>query len=501
MSTSVKSFFLLFAAVFLIIAVNTVLYAREIDMKISVDQSDLTSVRIKGKLLEGNVLPTKNWTFLQSHAGVSGLAERVKNFELFDAKGRKISVKKFAEGEFLATREARSFAYDLDLSASNDQTAFAHVSWIANSNGLLMLNDLLPQFVNKKSSAKISFDLPNGWKVSGSKKHSDHANNAKDEVFIVKDIDNEVFLIGDQWRAINNKSGLDTVNFYSLGKWQFEDSEAVAMAESISSEYAELFGKKEPDHTNIFLLPFPRQTQTGRWQAETRGKNITIISASMPFKNQALQRLHEQLRHEIFHLWIPNRLNVSGNYAWFYEGFAVYQALKTGVWLGQIRFEDFLSTLGRAYDIHVQSTNDRSFIALAKSPSNIVSASVYSKGMLVAFLTDIAILRKTKGRKDIAAIFRSLPFESESDGDRLNANDVILSKFSGRQELDEIIRKYIKGNSKIDWTHYLKYIGVENKGIFPFVRLEVKPKLTGKEKALLNKLGYNRWRKFIRRPR
>jgi len=495
MSTSVKSFFLLFAVVFLIIGSKTVSYAQEIDIKMSFDQSDLTTVRIDGKLLEGNVKSAKNWVFLKDFAGASRLAERVKNFELRDDEGKKIPVKKFGDGEFLAEREARSFAYDLDLSTSNEQNSFAHVSWIVKSNGLLMLNDLLPQFGNRNSSAKISFDLPKGWEVAGNRMETDGRD------FIVEDIEDEVFLVGDQWRAVKKERDSKTVNFYSVGKWQFEDSEALAMAESISLEYAELFGKKVPDETNIFLLPFPNQTSVGRWQAETRGKNIAIISSSMPFKNQALQRLHEQLRHEIFHLWIPNRLNLLGNYAWFYEGFAVYQALKTGVWLGQIRFEDFLSTLGRAYDLHYRSTNDRSFLSLAKSRSNTVSTSVYSKGMLVAFLSDIAILQKSKGKRDIAAILRSLPYKSEGNGDRLAANDVILSVFSARPELDEIVEKYIKGSSKIDWESYLKYIGVENKGNVRFVRLRVKAKLTGKQKTLLNKLGYNRWRKFIRRPR
>ena len=42
---------------------------------------------------------------------------------------------------------------------------------------------------------------------------------------------------------------------------------------------------------------------------------------------------------------IPNDVNLSGNYDWFYEGFALYQSLKLAVGLNRIRFEDFLDTL------------------------------------------------------------------------------------------------------------------------------------------------------------
>src|SRR6185295_3042305 len=135
------------------------------------------------------------------------------------------------------------------------------------------------------------------------------------------------------------------------GEWLFSDDEMATMAASIFKEHERVFGAVSVSEFCIGVRRFPIPVVTGNWEAETRGNNITIISSDMPFKSQSLQRLHEQLRHEIFHLWIPNGIRLAGNYDWFYEGFALYVSLKSGVLLNRIRFEDFLDTLARAYTL------------------------------------------------------------------------------------------------------------------------------------------------------
>jgi predicted metalloprotease with PDZ domain len=134
-------------------------------------------------------------------------------------------------------------------------------------------------------------------------------------------------------------------------QWLFSDEEAERMVSEVYKEYTKLFRQDPLSGARISLAKFPRDVKPGDWEAETRANNVTIISSDMPFKTQSLQRLHEQLRHELFHLWIPNGVNLTGNYDWFYEGFALYQSLKLAVALNRIRFEDFLDTLSRAHTI------------------------------------------------------------------------------------------------------------------------------------------------------
>src|SRR5207245_2243287 len=118
------------------------------------------------------------------------------------------------------------------------------------------------------------------------------------------------------------------------------------------------------------ILKFPRTSGPGSWEADTRGSSVTIISSDTPFKSQSLQQLHEQLRHEIFHLWIPNGVNLSGNYDWFYEGFALYQALKSGITMNRIRFEDFLDTISRAYNIDNAAEHKLSLVEASRNRWN-----------------------------------------------------------------------------------------------------------------------------------
>ncbi len=273
------------------------------------------------------------------------------------------------------------------------------------------------------------------------------------------------------------------------------------MAQSILSEYDKLFGEIPFEKTQIYLIRFPKEIEFGRWRAETRGGNTVILSSSLPFKNQAVQRLHEQLRHELFHLWIPNSLNLSGDYAWFYEGFAVYQALKTGVWLGQIRFEDFLNTISEAYNIVNRVEQKYSLIEVSKSRWQGASASVYSKGLLVAFLCDVAILEKSKGKRDLENIFLEVYQKNNNSNIKKDANESILQVLNSFDELNFIVEKHIKGTEKIDLANYLTSIGIENVGTNSDAKFKLKGKLRGREKAVLEKLGYNRWREILRKSK
>ena len=216
----------------------------------------------------------------------------------------------------------------------------------------------------------------------------------------------------------------------------------------------------------------------------------------MPFKTLSLQRLHEQLRHELFHLWIPNNLALTGNYDWFYEGFTVYKALKTGVQTNQIRFEDFLDTLSQAYKIDDFQTPSISLIEASKNRWNGANSQVYSRGMLVAFLCDVALLRQSKGKHSIDDIFREIYGKYRIPNELQDGNTAILSVLGNYTELRTIVENYIKGVSKIDWTSDLESIGIEMSKTDFSINLNVKSKLDKRQKDLLNKLGYNNWRKI-----
>lgn len=374
----------------------------------------------------------------------------------------------------------------------------AHVSWLAEEQGLLMLDDLLPQF-GREVTAKIKFELPEGLYVDTLEKET------KPNSFTVGDIENAIFFVEKNGREKrfyltgNELTGTDMLYFSISGEFLFSGDEAFSVAHEIADEYRKIFGEIPGRRAQIFLLKFPPGTKPGNWEAETRGSNVVILSSDMPFKNQSIQRLHEQLRHELFHLWIPNDLALTGNYDWFYEGFALYQSLRTGVQLNRIRFEDFLDTLARAYDLDSLQSQKVSLIEASKNrwtgaPSNI--AQIYARGMLVAFLSDVALLRQSKGKRSVSDVIRAIYQKHQKPNQPRDGNAAVLNFLEAYTELRAVTERYIKGSEKIDWRADLETIGIETNGEnFP-AKLTVKSKLNGRQKDLLNDLGYNNWRKL-----
>ena len=74
--------------------------------------------------------------------------------------------------------------------------------------------------------------------------------------------------------------------------------------------------------------------------------------------------------------------------------------------MNQIRFEDFLGTLGQAYFMANFNEQQISLVEASKTRQSGANQQVYSKGMIAAFLCDAAILEKSKGKSSIEEIFR-----------------------------------------------------------------------------------------------
>jgi predicted metalloprotease with PDZ domain len=472
--------------------------AQEIAVTIKVTAIDnaAPAIRVTGKILNPNsALRSRDISFLRDYADVSELGERIENLKFFGGNGERISVKQLIAGEFQTAQDWTAFEYEVKINSASYSTAVAHVSSLAGDGGLLMLNDLLPQWKSKEPvSARVTLDLPAGWKILT----TETANNANS--FDVKNIEKGIFLVGINWRVKTVAIDKSELNLATAGEWMFSDDEALEMATSILAEYRKLFGALPgASKIQINVLPFARKTsQPDRWRAETRGSMVTVISGAITLKSQAIQRLLEQLRHEIFHLWMPNALNLSGNYDWFYEGFTVYQALRTGVELNQIRFEDYLKTLGNAFDL---AQNQK--ISLVEMSNRRwmggENNSVYGKGMIAAFLCDAALVRESRGKRSLANIFRLIFDKHKFPYPVQEANPAILANLKSFPELRAVVENYIEGTSPIDWETELRAFGIEAvKGEAGTV-LKVAANPGGRQKDLLDKLGYNQWRRLGRK--
>ncbi len=422
---------------------------------------------------------------------IGGAPNLVKNLVLLDEQGQNVAYARINSREFLAESDFRRFAYEVSIETPTDFTTKAHASWIENDAGILMLRDLIPQFESNfgtKIFAKARIETPKSW-VYG-------ASNFQIESVLVQNVDADtgVFVMGKNWRRRRIVFDGFEVNLAIRGNWQFSDDEAEESIRDILSEWRRNFGEFPDESIQMTLVPADRQS--GRWEAETRGNSVTIISGDLPFKKPSLQRLHEQLRHELLHLWVPNQLALTGNYSWFYEGFSTYQSLKMGVELNRLSFDDYLATISEAYRI---VRNQKTRVSLTEASRTQKSGSnmrVYAEGMLIAFFCDAAVLHQSRGKRSVSDAFRGIYQKHRLPNKPQDGNIAILGEFNAYPELRPIVDDYIEGNKMPDWTDYIAAIGLEQLESNSSFRLEVKQKLSGRQKDLLDKLGYNNWRKL-----
>jgi len=441
----------------------------------------------------------KSFTIATTAAGLS-LGERVEGLELRDPQGNPIAFRKMGPGEYLAEREINQWSYTIALSSAADPRTAAHASWIKGDVGILMLREILPEFGPlRRTSAWINLVSPAGLSVEGLRPlnialFGGSLPQVPGGKWYGTD-DEAVALLGTGWRN-RRIASLPEVDLMMSSQWLFSDEEAERMVSEVYKEYTKLFRQDPLSGARISLAKFPRDVKPGDWEAETRGNNVTIISSDMPFKTQSLQRLHEQLRHELFHLWIPNGVNLTGNYDWFYEGFALYQSLKLAVALNRIRFEDFLDTLSRAHTIDNAQSQRISLIQASTNRFGGSNTQVYARGMLVAFLTDLTMLERSKGKRSVEDLLKDLYVKHRKPTEPTDGNRAVTEMLKTRADAGSIVEKYIAGAQKIDWTNELGAVGIEDSDPGPLTSLRVKEKLNGGQKAILDKLGYNNWRKL-----
>jgi predicted metalloprotease with PDZ domain len=477
----------LFAAAIFVVLLSAPSFAQAVEVKISVSATN-SRVHVEGKFTEKQT----QFHFEDSYADVTGISARISKVVLRANDGREIAPTKIIAGEFETGESISQFSYDVNLAPMQNLTSAAHASWLTSERGILMLNDLLPVTQNSAPrSALVRLSIPSGWKIETNEKSSGA------DSFEIDDAAKAIFFIGRDLREIELKESGTEIKIALAGEWLFSDREAADFVSSIFASYQKLFGGAPAKNLQIVVAPFPQAAGTDRWRAETRGSTIVILSGSMPFKTLAVQRLHEQLRHEIFHLWIPNGLALTGNYSWFYESFAIYEALRTGVELNQIRFEDFLSTIGRAAYIAGFAPAKVSLVEASRLRWVADSNQVEARGILVAFLCDIALL-DAGGKRSLADVIRKVYLRHRIPAAAQDGNEAVLEILKESRELREIISRRVELAETPEIESYLNKAGIIVNASEAETKLSVTEKPNREQRALLKKLGYDNWKKLAK---
>ncbi|HKS27396.1 MAG TPA: hypothetical protein VJS44_06230 [Pyrinomonadaceae bacterium] len=453
-------------------------------VRIEVLSTSPARVRVEGELQT----PTKTWAFINSYAGMIGIGERVENLTLTDAQGASVPVRKRAPGEFEAASDAARFSYEVKTEAPLFTTDSAYISWLTPERGFLMLGDLLP-LASRAAPVTIEFSLPYGWAVFSNETRSTDGKFAVKEPMLAR------FFAGKDLRERRARAGSIDFSLVAAGDWAFTDEEVAEASQSILKEHERTMGGP-PAGSRVMLMlsPYPRSVGAERWSAETRGSSVVLLSGRQPSKVAALAILSAPLTHELFHLWVPNALTLDGSYDWFYEGFTLYQAMRAGMRLGMLTFDDYLRALGRANDIYL-SANDRDKWSLVEASERRWTgqgALLYNKGMLAAFLYDLSLRERSKGKRSLDNVYKELFRLYGRSGARADGNRALISALGGAEgEMRDFVRRYIESPASIDLKSAVAAYGLQLLPGGVRTHVQVSDSLSREQRDLLRQLGYN----------
>jgi predicted metalloprotease with PDZ domain len=475
------------AALLMLCSAGGAARAESLKAQITVISTSPARVRIEGE----RSTPTRSWSFRNIYAGMMNLGERIERLSLGDGIGLDVPVRRLAPGEYEAASAATRFVYEMNLDAPLFEGDAAHASWLTAERGFLMLGDLLPLVSGEnggaKTSASLRFDIPENWRIAAT------AAPSEGEIYEVADVENAVFFVGNELREKRQRVGSMEFTFVTAGNWAFSDEEVADMAVSILKDHGQTFGGAVQGRVMLMLSPFPRPAGADRWSAETRGASVTMLAGKSPSRTAALAQLSFPLAHELFHLWIPNGLALDGDYDWFYEGFTLYQALRATVNLNLLTFQDYLNALGRAFDAYrsAQGREKMSLLEASERRWTLSPALVYNKGMVAAFLYDLTLRQKTGGKRSLDDAYRELFRLHNTSQPRANGNLSALTALNNAGDMRELTHRYIESTTLIDLPSAIAPFGLVVETFGARTRISVAERLSGAQRDLLRKFGYN----------
>ncbi len=459
--------------------------AQTLRARVSIISLSPARLKIEGEYAGG----AAQWSFLNTYGGIIGLADRIQNFALADAAGNEVPVRKLAPGEFKAAKVVTHFSYEMNATEPLNPVDASHFSWLNGNYGYLMLADLLPNMSDARATPDVllEFALPANWTIASSTQPD------TGQQYRLTEPEKAVFFLGRDLRQKHKRIGSMEFVFVTWGDWAFSDDDWMKVAARVLKDYSKHNGRDLDGRSMLLLAPLPGSFGPERWSAETRGSSVVLLLGRNSSRNALLGKLSVVLTHELFHLWVPNALPLDGNYDWFFEGFTLYQALRSAVRLRFISFQEYLDTIGRVYDSYLATPgrDNASLIEASRRRWTSSSSLVYDKGMLVALLCDLKLRGAGENRRSLDEVYRELFRRFPSSAPRVDGNEAIISLLNEALGSSEFAEQYIEGRSEIELGTMLAPYGLKVDTVVTRRRVTVNTGLNKVQRELLRSLGYN----------
>jgi hypothetical protein len=132
-----------------------------------------------------------------------------------------------------------------------------------------------------------------------------------------------------------------------------------------------------------------------------------------------------------------------------------------------------------------------SLIEASKERFNGFETYMYARAMVVAFLCDLSLLDSSRTKLSVNGLVGNIYAKHKFSALAVDANEAILAELRSNRILEPLVNKYVLGSDAFDWKTIISNAGLEDTG-----GLKVLPKLSGRQKDVLDALGYNNWRRL-----
>ncbi len=482
MSTRFSPITLILACFGLILQNFTFAAGQDVTARITID-GETGKLAVSGRLSPDAAKGfRRNLGFVRMRQGILPISEMTA----FGNDSKPVNLTKLSPTEWVADADLLAWSYIVDANAATGTDIRAGNSWIRGGHGILMFEDILPAFGINGRPVSAEIVLPEGWRVFSTE-------NTVGNVIRTANLSAAVAAVGSGWESANVRTSAGKLELIRMGEWGTGMEEAGNASSEIFNNYVDVFGSPAADN-GLVILARRSSPVFDEWEAEVRGSTVIIASSDATLPGLSIQRLHEQLRHEIFHLWIPNGVNLTGEYSWFYEGFALYQSLRTALQLNRISFNDYLDTIAKAYAVDAAAGQRRTLLQLANDRRERHGTELYARGLLVAFMTDTALLQRSRS-SSVEALLREVFKKHHRSAFAADGNTAVLGIMRSHRELVPIVRRFVEGSEKADLSDATKAAGLRFEADSGRQMLKVVEKPSGRQRAILDKLGYNNWRK------
>ena len=272
------------------------------------------------------------------------------------------------------------------------------------------------------------------------------------------------------------------------GNWPFNETRLTESAARVFKKYLDLTDFRLPN-ARVLIAPMPGGG-TEKWQAQTRGATLLLLLDRRANFQNWIAQLKVIFTHELLHLWVPNALQLQGDYDWFFEGFTLYQALVTALELKVINFDEYLNTLARVYDSYLSKPDDLSLIEASEQRWTGTLQLSMTKGCCWRFFMIWNLY--TRPAAGLVLADRYAELFRKYTAKTANANEAIMSVLISSPTTERLLKSYVEGRRELEFAESLKRYGLIVDSGNNATHLKIANNPTEDQRRLLKSLGYRR---------